>query len=114
MIVDLTVAQWDSVELGQLTSPDGTTYARRSTRLRRKAAAELLAEGAPLVLYYFGGRQLDWIDGADAQRQWQVLRPAVTTDRVASPPARRGGVTWTAGRWESADGATLVVLTGSC
>ncbi|SOD92940.1 hypothetical protein SAMN06272739_0085 [Blastococcus haudaquaticus] len=69
-----------------------------------------MTEGAPLVLFYWGGSQLDWFDGVDAQEQWQTVRPHVITEQ----PRRKGQIEWTAGRWEDEEGRPLLLLTGHC
>lgn len=101
--------QWDAVEHGEVTGPDGTRYVRSSTRAKRRDCDRYLDSGAPLVLYYWGGRQLDWYDGDDALAAWQQARSAVT-----QTPRYRGDDEWTAGVWTSDGGQRLVLLTGHC
>jgi len=108
--LDLDDEQWRRVDQGVLTGPDDRRYSRRTTRAKRKQADALIQEGAPLVLYYWGGEQLTWFDGADAQREWAAVRPHVTS----AEPRPRGDVVWTAGRWEDAEGSPLLLLTGQC
>jgi hypothetical protein len=110
MRADLSERQWLEPEQGQLIGPDQRRFTRRTTRAKRREVDELIADGAPLILYYWGGGQLEWFDGADAETQWQAVRSAVT----AQEPRRRGDLEWTAGRWEDDDGRPLVMLTGHC
>ncbi|MGY1745562.1 hypothetical protein [Blastococcus sp. SYSU D00695] len=106
----LTEEHWLQVDQGFLRGPDGRRYSRRATRTKRKEAEQLVVGGAPLVLFYWGGEQLDWLDGADARGEWRIVRPHVTSEE----PRRKGDVEWTAGRWEDEEGRPLVVLTGHC
>ena len=108
--VDLDDEQWRQVQRGLITGPDARRYSRRTTRAKRTHADALTQDGAPLVLYYWGGEQLTWFDGADAQREWTAVRPRVTSEE----PRPRGDVEWTAGRWEDAEGRPLLLLTGHC
>jgi hypothetical protein len=108
--LDLDDKQWNEIGQGQLIGPDTRRYSRRTTRTKRREADGLIADGAPLVLYYWAGDQLAWFDGADAQEQWQAVRPDVTSEE----PRRRGDIEWTAGRWEDEDGRPLLLLTGHC
>jgi len=64
---------------------------------------------APLVLYWYGGGQLDWLDGEDAAEAWRTARQRLTT----AVPRPDGNVIWTAGEWLG-DDQSLVLLTGSC
>lgn len=102
--------QWHEVGQGRLLGPDARRYSRRTTRTRRKEAQQLLADGAPLVLFYWAGGQLEWFDGVDAQEQWTSVRAHV----VSTTPRLEGDIEWTAGRWEDEDGRPLLVLTGHC
>lgn len=110
MRIDLDDEQWSQVEGGLITGPDARRYSRRTTRAKRAQADALIQEGASLVLYYWGGEQLTWFDGADAQEQWTAVRPHVTSGQ----PRLRGDIEWTAGRWEDHEGHPLLVLTGHC
>ncbi|WP_147251951.1 hypothetical protein [Blastococcus sp. TF02-09] len=110
MRADLSEEQWLGPEQRQLTGPDRRRFTRRTTRAKRQEVDKLIADGAPLILYYWGGGTLDWFDGADAQTEWQAVRSAVT----AQPPVRTSDLQWTAGRWEDDDGRPLVLLTGHC
>ena len=67
-------------------------------------------EGAPLVLFYWAGEQLDWFDGVEAREQWRDVRPRV----VSTDPRPKGDTEWTAGRWEGEGGRSLLFLTGHC
>ena len=106
---DLSEAQWDSVTHGEIVGPDGPKYVRRSTKAKRRDCDDLLGAGAPPVLYYWAGGQLDWHDGDDAGGVWESARASVTTE-----PRLRGDLEWTAGVWQSEDGRALVLLTGHC
>ena len=110
MRADLHDKQWDQVHEGWLLGPDERRYARRTTRTRRKDAELLVAEGAPLVLFYWAGQRLDWFDGAEAREQWQDVRSQV----VGTEPRPMGDTKWTAGLWEDEDGRPLLFLTGHC
>lgn len=94
-----------------LLAPDGRRYRQKKARTTRKAGDQLIAAGAPLVLYYWAGGQLDWCDGQDAIDQWQVIRPHVVNTEPR-PTSRR--LEWTVGRWETDDGEVIVVLIGHC
>jgi hypothetical protein len=65
----LAEQQWHAVESGQLISPAGQRFTRGSSRIKRRDADVLIATGVPLVLYWYGGRQLDYSDGSDAVQQ---------------------------------------------
>ncbi|WP_432492834.1 hypothetical protein [Kineococcus gypseus] len=110
MRASLAEQQWDAVGDGQVSSPAGVRFQRRSSRLKRAAADALIAGGAPLVLYWYGGRQLDYFDGPDAVQQWQGARRAFTNQE----PQPRGDVVWTGGRWVSDDEQEMLLLTGQC
>lgn len=110
MPVDLSDAQWGEVTQGRITSPQGVTFTRRSTRIKRRHADELIAGGTPLVLYYYGGGQLTWFDGPEAQEQWGAVRPKLT----ATDPRPKRGLQWTGGVWLADDRRQLLVLTGRC
>ena len=107
--VDLAGQQWGAVTSGSLVGPDTRRYQRRSTRMPRRQVEDLLAAGAPLVLYWYGGGQLEWFEGQHAAQTWQTVRPRLTT----SVPRPDGDVVWSAGRWVS-DDESIVVLTGTC
>jgi hypothetical protein len=109
MRVDLAAARLSTIERGQLTGPDGTVFVRRGTRAKRRACDDAIALGSPLVLYYWAGGQLDWLEGEAAQHEWKAVRPAVTRE-----PRPRGDLEWTAGVWQAEDGRTVLVLTGHC
>jgi hypothetical protein len=107
--VDL-VDQWEQVAHGELVGPDGARYRRRSTKSKRRLGDELVAAGAPLMLHYWAGGQLEWFEGADADARWKQVRGAVTSQE----PRPSGEVVWTAGRWEDLDGRAVLFLTGHC
>lgn len=108
MHADLAATQWEAVLSGHLVDPDGARWSRRSTKTRRSVCEQLIANGSPLVLHYYAGGQLDWLDGDDAISRWRLLRA-----RVTSAPRRRGDLEWTAGVWDC-DQRELVLLTGHC
>ena len=108
--VNLGEEQWHEVGQGRLLGPDARRYSRRTTRTKRKEAERLLTDGAPLVLFYWAGGQLDWFDGVDAHDQWKSVRAHV----VSTEPRLKGDIEWTAGRWEDEEGQPLLVLTGHC
>ena len=101
----LSDGDFDALGSGQLVAPDGRTYTRRSTRMRRRDVDGVVAAGSPVVTWSPGGA-LVWHDGDDAGPAWGQERPLLTAE--APDPARRESVT--AGRWETADGCTAVVL----
>ncbi len=109
---DLSEEQWDAVDAGRLTAPTGTVYDRRSTRLGRRQAALLVDSGRLVVTHWPGGlperTEVVWHDGDDARTAWEGARASVTGD-ARGAASRRPVVT--AGRWESADGDALLVLT---
>lgn len=109
MRVGLAIEQWEAVSSGALEGPDGRRYQRRSTRMRRRQVDDLVAAGVPLVLYWYGGQQVDWFDGADAVAAWEAARPRLT----ATAPRPDGDVVWTAGEWVSED-ESVILLTGRC
>ncbi len=81
--------------MGQLVGGDGRTYSMRVARIERPEVEALIESGCPVVTYLPGGRLL-WHDEDDAWPAWADARSAQDTV--------------TGGRWESPDGATLVVL----
>jgi hypothetical protein len=109
MRTDLPDSAWESVQQGHVTGPDSVIYRRGRTRAKRRDCDRYVESGAPIVLYYAGGLQMEWHDGPDAREAWRQVRPAVTVD-----PQLRGDVEWTAGVWSSDDGRRLVLLTGHC
>lgn len=109
MQIGLGSEQWEAVASGSLEGPDGSHYRRRSTRMHRQQVDDLLTVGAPLVLYWYGGGQLDWLDGEDAVGAWRTARQRLTT----AVPRSDGDVVWAAGEWLG-DGRSLVLLTGTC
>jgi hypothetical protein len=81
--------------MGEFVAPDFRTYSLRVPRIARSEVETLLEGGCPVVTYYPGGR-LIWHDEDDAWPAWA--------------DARASGHSVTSGRWETADGATAVVL----
>ena len=112
MVVDLALDQWGGVDSAQVRAHGGTVYVRGTTRMKRRAAEDHIADGVPIVVYWFGGGRLDWCDGTDAISQWQHLRGNVTSQEPS--PRNRQEPQWTVGLWESPDGLPLLVLTGHC
>ncbi|SDY68682.1 hypothetical protein SAMN05661080_04287 [Modestobacter sp. DSM 44400] len=110
MRVQLSDQRWDEVLGGQLTAPDSRRFSRRTTRTKRREGDDPIAAGAPLVLYYWAGGQLEWFDAADAAQQWRAVRVHVTSQE----PRPTGDVEWTVGRWEDERGQPLLLLTGHC
>lgn len=110
MNTDLADDQWEAVGRGELTAPDGVRYVRRTTRAKRRDCDVLISEGTSLVLFYWAGGQLDWLDGTDADKGWREVRAAVTSN--LQPP--KGDLQWTAGIWESYESQQIVLLTGTC
>ena len=108
--MSLADEQFAAVAEGQLVSPTGVRFVRRSSRIKRRDADAIIAAGAPLVFYFFGGVQLDYCDGAEAVQQWDAVRGSL----VSQEPRPRGDVVWTGGRWVSDDGDELLLLTGHC
>lgn len=108
---DLSTDQWNAVEEGVLTAPDGRSYRRRTTRAKRREATALVEGGCPVVVYWPGGlperTDVVWHDGEDARLAFSQLRTALTSDL----PDPRKGAAATAGRWETSDGDTLLVVT---
>lgn len=109
MQVDLVIEQWDAVSSGALRGQDGRRYQRHFTRMRRQQVDELITAGVPLVLYWYGGQQMEWFDSDEAIAAWEAARPRLT----ASIPHPDGDVVWTAGEWVSED-ESLILLTGQC
>ena len=96
---------WNAHGPGRLAAPDGRTYRRRTTRIERREAETLADSGCPVVTYLPGGR-LVWHDEDDAWPAWADARGALTSGL----PDRSRGETVTGGRWESVDGAVVLVL----
>ncbi len=107
----LSAEQWNAVENGVLTAPDGRSFTRRTTRAKRKDAAALVESGWPVVVYWPGGlpekTSVLWHDGEDAQLAFAEVRSALTSDT----PDPRKGTAATAGRWETEGGDALLVVT---
>jgi hypothetical protein len=84
-----------NARMGQFVGPDGRTFSLLTPRIERPEVEELIDSGCPVVTYFPGGRLL-WHDEDDAWPAWADARNPVETV--------------TAGRWESPDGGTAVVL----
>ena len=108
--ISLVQEQWDALAQGQLVSPAGVRFVRRSSRIKRRDADAMMAAGAPLVLYSYGRTQLDYCDGAEAVQQWNAVRGSL----VRQEPQPPGEVVWTGGRWVSEDQDELLLLTARC
>jgi hypothetical protein len=83
--------------MGQFVGPepDWRTFSLSRPRIEPSEVEALIESGCPVVTYLPGGRLL-WHDEDDAWPAWADARSAP------------GSVT--AGRWESPDGVTAVVL----
>jgi hypothetical protein len=83
--------------MGQFVGPepDWRTFSLGTPRIEPPEVEALIEAGCPVVIYFPGGRLL-WHDEDDAWPAWADARSAAETV--------------TAGRWESADGGTAVVL----
>ena len=84
-----------NARMGQLVGADGRTYAIRSPRIEPPEVEALIESGCPVVTYFPGGR-LVWHDEEDAWPAWADARSA--PESVS------------AGRWQSPDDGTAVVL----
>ena len=111
MRFDLAPDQWDAEEAGTLTAPGGRLFTRRTTRAKRRVAAELVAAGCPVVTHWPGGlpekTRLVWHDGRDAVLAWEEVSPRL----ISEPPQPRKGESATGGLWESQEGEPLLLLT---
>jgi hypothetical protein len=107
--ISLAETQWEAITTGQILGPGKVRWSRRSSKTKRAACQQRIAEGAPLVLYYFAGGQLDWFDGSDAEQHWVIVRTAVTP-----APRLRGDLEWTGSIWVDDANHSLVLLTGHC
>lgn len=81
--------------MGQFVGPDGRTFALLTSGIEAAEVEALIEAGCPVVTYFPGGRLL-WHDEDDAWPAWADTRSAAEAV--------------TAGRWESPDGGTAVVL----
>jgi hypothetical protein len=81
--------------MGQFVGFDDRTYSLCSARIERSEVEELIESGCPVVTYFPGGR-LVWHDEDDAWPAWADARSAPESV--------------TAGRWQSPDDGTAVVL----
>ncbi len=74
-----------------MESPSGVVHRRRSTPLRRRAAAALVGAGSPVIVQWPGGSPerttVIWHDGDDALAVRGELRGRLTVD----PPVPVGG-----------------------
>ena len=84
-----------NARMGEFVGPDWRTYSLRESRIEPADVETLVESGVPVVAYFPGGR-LVWHDEDDAWPAWADARSAPETV--------------TAGRWESPDGGTAVVL----
>ena len=84
-----------NARMGQLVGADGRTYSMVTARIEAADIEALIEAGWPVVSYLAGGRLL-WHDEDDAWPAWADACSARETV--------------TGGRWESPDGAQLVVL----
>jgi len=84
-----------NARMGQFVGPDGRTFSLQTPRIQRPEVEKLIEGGCPVVTYFPGGRLL-WHDEDDAWPVWADARSAAESV--------------TAGRWESPDGGTAVVL----
>ena len=84
-----------NARMGQFVGLDGRTFSLRSPRIERPEIEGLIEAGCPVVTYLAGGRLL-WHDEDDAWPAWADARSAPETV--------------TAGRWQSPDDGTAVVL----
>jgi hypothetical protein len=83
-----------NARMGEFVGPDWRTYSLRA-RIEPSEIEALIESGCPVVAYFPGGR-LVWHDEDDAWPAWA--------------DARSAGMRVSAGRWESPDGGTVVVL----
>jgi hypothetical protein len=81
--------------MGQLVGWDGRTYEIGTARIEPAEVEALIESGCPVVTYFPGGR-LVWHDEEDAWPAWADARSAPESV--------------TAGRWQSPDEGTAVVL----
>ncbi len=102
-----------SIEEGEVVSPAGECFRRKSTRLSRRACDELLQNGAAVLLYWYGGGLCRWYEGEAAQAAWRELSTALSVAPSKSAGKKRD-LQWTAGEWTSGDGSSLLLLTGHC
>jgi hypothetical protein len=114
MRTDLTDVQTPvNASNGTVTGGDGRTYARRTTRMKRREADELVAAGTPLLLDRYGDALFEWCDGDDARAVWASERAYVVTSEPTAKQLAKHAM-WTAGLWQADDGARLVYLSGRC
>ena len=84
-----------NARMGEFVGPDRRTYSLQASHIEPADVERLIEAGVPVVAYFPGGRLL-WHDEDDAWPAWADARSARETV--------------TAGRWESPDGGTVVVL----
>ena len=84
-----------NARMGEFVGPDWRTYSLRAPRIESSEVEALIESGCPVVASFPGGR-LVWHDEDDAWPAWA--------------DARSAGTPVSAGRWESPDGGTAVVL----
>jgi hypothetical protein len=84
MRADLSERQWLEPEQGQLTGPDQRRFTRRTTRAKRREVDELIADGAPLILYYWG--EVNWNSSTAPTRRLSG-RPFAPLSRRRNPDA---------------------------
>jgi hypothetical protein len=87
---DLTNAR-----MGELLGLDWRTYSMRTQGIGPAEVESLIEAGSPVITYFVGGR-LVWHDEEDAWPAWADARSAPESV--------------TAGRWQSPDEGTAVVL----
>lgn len=105
------LSTWLKVEMtagGELRSPDGELYRRTPMRVKRAECRELVEAGTPVVTFVYpeGWR---WYVGAAARSVWGEISPRL----LAGPPPARRDLAWTAHRWMSGDGRSILVFQGT-
>ena len=97
---------------GSFRDGKGRTFSGVTTRLKRRQVDELIAQGVPLVLQWFGGGQLEWLEGDGARTAWAERRGSYVSQLPARPPK---DVLWTGGEAMTANrDARVVLLEGHC
>jgi hypothetical protein len=84
-----------NARMGQFVGLDGRTFSLQAPRIGAPEVEALIESGCPVVTYFPGGR-LVWHDEDDAWPAWADARSAPESV--------------TAGRWQSPDDGTAVVL----
>lgn len=114
MRMDLTGEQTPASQgAGTVTGADRLTYTRRTTRVARRDADELVSSGCPVIFDLYGHGRFEWCDGVDAGTEWADERAYVITSDP-TPKQLSKHAMWNAGVWESDSGERLVYLTGRC